>query len=125
MKPLLCRIPFNRVGPLPVPSDVAPPQLYMLWTGLFGQNQNRGAICFTDEANPSTEIGYSFSPVGEGWSNWTATGWEDCEIGRGVISATGPDQRQYTWQLEFGHDGDPRYEVWGAYFFDPPTITHP
>jgi len=110
------RIAFNRVGRLPAPEGLPEPQIYLLW------REQPGTVTMTaaEGTDPKWPPTYSFTPMGKSWTDWTADGWEDCEVGTGTFRATGPDGNRYQWEVHFCHDGPPQMEFWGA-VFEPPT----
>lgn len=114
------RIAFNRVGSLPTPEGVPAPQIFLLWG-----SEAKGDVPVISDEGPDHkwQPAYSFSPMGSVWSEWSATGWEDCEVGSAVIEATGPDGLRYRWEAAFAHDGDPRLEFWGARFSAPVRVS--
>ena len=112
------RISFGRVGPLPSPEGLPAPRLFVLSPFAAGGS---GSLTFPPDEK-GRPVGYSFAPLGADWQDWQASdGYEDCEVGGGEISATGPDGKRYSWKVLFLHDGNPAWEFWGA-VFEPPTL---
>lgn len=110
-------IRFSVVGLLPAPSGHPAPQIYLCPYHPVFETDRKGAVAFRDEDDESKDTHYTFTPMKpQYWNSWTAVGWEDCEVGRGWISACTPDGERFSWQVEFAHDGNPRLEFWGARF---------
>ena len=112
-------IPFGAVGYLPAPTGHEAPQIFLL--PLWGKGN--GAVKVDPYKPTDYPPSYSFTPLKPTyWRDWQASGWEDCEVGRATIRATAPNGERYRWELVFGHDGDPRLEMWGATFTDDPAL---
>ena len=51
------------------------------------------------------------------WRSEFVANWEDCEVGNGFLTLidyeSGGMYRQFTFFVDFYHDGDPTVEVWG------------
>ena len=118
-------IAFDRVGSLPVPVDADAPTIYLV---SWGSNEGKIKVSSSEGPEYRWQPTYSFTPMTDPktlkWDNWSATGWEDCEIGEIIIQALYSDGRRFTWKAELVHDGDPRYSFWGAHV-DEPTFYSP
>ena len=108
------RIPFKAVGNLPAPDDLPAPTIFVPFYHPFGK-VDYGSVRVMDEDHSERKTNYSFTPMNpqDGWTEWMAIGWEDCEIGRITVSARGPNKKTYLWDILIAHDGDPRREFWG------------
>jgi|TARA_R100000479_G_scaffold163219_1_gene101646 hypothetical protein len=116
------RIPFKAVGYLPAPEGLPRPMIYVPLFHPFGETQF-GAVRVYEEDHPDRKTRYSFTPMQpqDGWRDWLAKGWEDCEVGRIELVALGPDGSTYSWKIFVAHDGDPTREFWGWRFEEGPT----
>ena len=118
----MTRIRFNRVGTLPAPDGHEAPQVFLPSFHPVFMTEERASLVVRDERNPERQLAYSFHPMKPNyWHDWTAVGWEDCEIGRCTLEATAPNGQRFSWNVSFAHDGNPRLEFWGAEI-QPPTL---
>lgn len=87
---------------------------------------DRASLQVRDESNPDRCLAYSFQPMKpDYWYDWSAVGWEDCEIGRCTLEATALNGERFSWRVEFAHDGNPKLELWGAYIHEPTPLKQP
>jgi len=120
------RIAFNRVGTLPAPEGHEAPQVFLAPFHPVCMTNPRASLVVRDENDSQRELAYSFQPMKpEYWHDWSAAGWEDCEIGRCVLEATSPNGERFSWSVQFAHDGNPKLEFWGAYIDAPIPVNHP
>ena len=107
-------IPFKAVGNLPAPDDLPAPTIFVpMFHPFFGCEY--GSVRVMDEDHSDLQTNYSFTPMNpqDGWTEWMAIGWEDCEIGRITVSGRGPNKKTYLGDIFIAHDGDPHREFWG------------
>lgn len=122
----MSRIAFNRIGTLPAPEGHEAPQLFLAPFHPVFMGTARASLVARDERDSDQELGYSFQPMKpDYWHNWSAVGWEDCEIGRCTLEATSPNGQRFSWSVKFAHDGNPNLEFWGAYITDPTPVNIP
>lgn len=122
----MSRIAFNRIGTLPAPEGHEAPQLFLAPFHPVFMGTARACLVVRDEQDSDRELGYSFQPMKpDYWHNWSAVGWEDCEIGRCTLEATSLNGERFSWSVEFAHDGNPNLEFWGAYITDPTPVKPP
>ena len=116
------RIPFKAVGYLPAPEGLPRPMVFVPLYSPWGQT-DFGSVRVEERDRQDSKTGYSFTPMQpqDGWREWVAKGFEDCEIGHFELSALGPDGATYVWDVMVAHDGDPTLEFWGWRIVNGPT----
>ena len=108
------RIPFKAVGNLPAPDGLPEPTIFVpMFHPIWGCEY--GSVRVMEEDHCDRQTNYSFKPMNpqDGWTEWMAIGWEDCEVGRITVSGRGPNKKNYLWDIFIAHDGDPHREFWG------------
>ena len=75
------RIAFKAVGLLPAPDDLPAPMIFVPMFHPFGRTEY-GSVRVMDEDHSDRKTNYSFTPINpqDGWTEWMAIGWEDCEV---------------------------------------------